>query len=238
MNPNANADSGDRVGHSHVRPRRLSRRARPGSSARRIRFNFHFMAYGDLRVAAASYDNGNQRQESSRPSPPASTSTWTSPSPPPSASTPSCGRSTRTARSRATSQRRRRRQVHPTNSTSTSTPFSSKATSDRSPRACRTDAAKFDLPIAFGRIPLVHAERRLDRGCFRWRGLQLSPPRTSRRSTSATPTSPSSPAWAQLTTDADPNASRNRVFGLAGFADAKKGYIEYGYGYVNAETTT
>ncbi len=29
--------------------------------------------------------------------------------------------------------------------------------------------------------------------------------------------------------------SRNRVFGLAGFADLLRGYIEYGYGYVKAD---
>ena len=38
-----------------------------------------------------------------------------------------------------------------------------------------------------------------------------------------------------VTTAAVPAANNSRVFGVAGFADARQGYLEYGYGFVSAE---
>ena len=95
-------------------------------------------------------------------------------------------------------------------------------------------AAKFDLPIAFGRMPFVTQngvwiEDAFDGAAFSFTAKNI--PSLDVSNTDLTFFA----GWAQLTTDADPNASRNRVIGLAGFADAKKGYIEYGYGYVKAQ---
>jgi len=95
-------------------------------------------------------------------------------------------------------------------------------------------AARFDLPIAFGRMPFVTQngvwiEDAFDGAAFSFTAKNI--PSLDVSNTDLTFFA----GWAQLTTDAAPNSSRNGVFGLAGFADAKKGYIEYGYGYVKAE---
>ncbi|MEA2414643.1 MAG: hypothetical protein QOI58_1300 [Thermoanaerobaculia bacterium] len=95
-------------------------------------------------------------------------------------------------------------------------------------------AARFDLPIAFGRMPFVTQngvwiEDAFDGAAFSFTAKNI--PSLDVSNTDLTFFA----GWAQLTTDAAPNSSRNGVFGLAGFADAKKGYIEYGYGYVKAD---
>jgi len=94
--------------------------------------------------------------------------------------------------------------------------------------------ASFDLPIAFGRMPFVTQngvwiEDAFDGAAFSFTAKNI--PSLDVSNTDLTFFA----GWAQLTTDAAPNSSRNRVLGLAGFADAHKGYIEYGYGYVKAE---
>jgi hypothetical protein len=95
-------------------------------------------------------------------------------------------------------------------------------------------AARFDLPIAFGRMPFVTQngvwiEDAFDGAAFSFTAKNI--PSLDVSNTDLTFFA----GWAQLTTDAAPNSSRNGVFGLAGFADARKGYIEYGYGYVKAD---
>ena len=95
-------------------------------------------------------------------------------------------------------------------------------------------AASFDLPIAFGRMPFVTQngvwiEDAFDGAAFSFTAKNI--PSLDVSNTDLTFFA----GWAQLTTDAAPNSSRNGVFGLAGFADARKGYIEYGYGYVKAD---
>jgi hypothetical protein len=93
--------------------------------------------------------------------------------------------------------------------------------------------ARFDLPIAFGRMPFVTQngvwiEDAFDGAAFSFTAKNI--PSLDVSNTDLTFFA----GWAQLTTDAAPG-SRNGVFGLAGFADARKGYIEYGYGYVKAD---
>jgi hypothetical protein len=95
-------------------------------------------------------------------------------------------------------------------------------------------AARFDLPIAFGRMPFVTQngvwiEDAFDGAAFSFTAKNI--PSLDVSNTDLTFFA----GWAQLTTDAAPNSSKNGVFGLAGFADARKGYIEYGYGYVKAD---
>ncbi|HXH38382.1 MAG TPA: hypothetical protein VNN08_07120, partial [Thermoanaerobaculia bacterium] len=93
--------------------------------------------------------------------------------------------------------------------------------------------ASFDLPIAFGRMPFVTQngvwiEDAFDGAAFSFTAKNI--PSLDVSNTDLTFFA----GWAQLTTDAAPG-SKNGVFGLAGFADARKGYIEYGYGYVKAD---
>jgi hypothetical protein len=95
-------------------------------------------------------------------------------------------------------------------------------------------AARFDLPIAFGRMPFVTQngvwiEDAFDGAAFSFTAKNI--PSLDVSNTDLTFFA----GWAQLTTAAAPNSSRNGVLGLAGFADARKGYIEYGYGYVKAQ---
>ena len=178
-----------------------TRRAPPGSSARRIRSNPASWPYGDLRVAADSYDSGTGGKKQSTVAARlnldmdlALTATerihaFTRPL-------------DKGGRSRATTSAARSKTSSPTNSTSTSTRSSSKATS-----------AQIAGGLT-GQTDQIRSADRLRAGCRSSRrtasGSRMpstarpsaSRPRTSRRSTSATPTSPSSPARAQLTTDA------------------------------------
>ncbi|HKI05825.1 MAG TPA: hypothetical protein VKK31_27845 [Thermoanaerobaculia bacterium] len=92
-----------------------------------------------------------------------------------------------------------------------------------------------DLPIALGRVPL-----------FTQNGIWLD---DAFNGLAMGITAKNSPAldisnmdftffagFKQVTTAAVPNSNDDaKVFGLAGFADARKGYVEYGYGYVDAD---
>ena len=62
-----------------------------------------------------------------------------------------------------------------------------------------------------------------------------SRPRTARRSTSQLDLTFFA-GFDQVTTPAVPDSNDEaKVFGLAGFADARKGYVELGYGYIDAD---
>lgn len=92
-----------------------------------------------------------------------------------------------------------------------------------------------DLPIALGRVPL-----------FTQNGIWLD---DAFDGLAMGITAKNSPAldisnfdltffagFNQVTTNAVPDSNDNaKVFGLAGFADARKGYVELGYGYVDAD---
>lgn len=97
----------------------------------------------------------------------------------------------------------------------------------------RNKPAGFDLPIAFGRMPFVTQngvwiEDAFDGAAFSFTARNI--PSLDVSNTDLTFFA----GWAQLTTAAAPG-SRNGVFGAAGFADALKGYVEYGYGYIDAD---
>jgi len=94
-----------------------------------------------------------------------------------------------------------------------------------------------DLPIALGRVPL-----------FTQNGIWLDDAFTG---LAMGITAKNSPAldisnmdltffagFNQVTTAAVPNSNHDaKVFGLAGFADARKGYAELGYGYIDADNS-
>jgi hypothetical protein len=91
----------------------------------------------------------------------------------------------------------------------------------------------FDLPIAFGRVPLftqngIWLNDAFDGVAF---GITArSSPRLDISNTDITFFA----GFDKVTTDAAPGDD-SKVFGVAGFADLRKGYGEYGYGYVRAE---
>lgn len=93
--------------------------------------------------------------------------------------------------------------------------------------------ASFDMPIAFGRIPFVTQNGVWFEDAFDGAAFSITAKNIPSLDVSNTDLTFFG-GWAQLTTAAAPG-SKNGVFGLAGFADARKGYIEYGYGYVNAD---
>jgi len=91
-----------------------------------------------------------------------------------------------------------------------------------------------DLPVALGRVPL-----------FTQNGIWLDDAFTGLATGITAKNSPSLDisnmdftffaGFKQVTTAAVPNSNDDaKVFGLAGFADARKGYVEYGYGYIDA----
>lgn len=97
----------------------------------------------------------------------------------------------------------------------------------------RGKPSRFDLPIAFGRMPFVTQNGVWIEDAFDGAAFSITAKNIPKLDVSNTDLTIFA-GWAQLTTAAAPG-SKNGVFGLAGFADAKKGYIEYGYGYVDAD---
>jgi hypothetical protein len=97
----------------------------------------------------------------------------------------------------------------------------------------RGKPARFDMPIAFGRLPFVAQNGVWFEDAFDGAAFSITAKNIPSLDVSNTDLTFFA-GWAQLTTDAAPG-SKNGVFGAAGFADALKGYIEYGYGYVDAD---
>jgi hypothetical protein len=98
----------------------------------------------------------------------------------------------------------------------------------------RGKPSRFDLPIAFGKLPFVAQNGVWFEDAFDGAAFSITAKNIPKWDVSNTDLTFFG-GWAQLTTDATPGSSKTGVFGLAGFADALKGYIEYGYGYVNAD---
>src|SRR5437867_2029830 len=97
----------------------------------------------------------------------------------------------------------------------------------------RGKPSRFDLPIAFGRMPFVTQngvwiEDACDAAAFSITARNIPSLDVSNMDVTFFG------GWAQVTTAAAAG-SKNGVFGLAGFADALKGYVEYGYGYLKAD---
>jgi len=97
----------------------------------------------------------------------------------------------------------------------------------------RGKPSRFDLPIAFGRMPFVAQNGVWIEDAFDGAAFSITAKNIPKWDVSNTDLTFFA-GWAQLTTAAAPG-SKNGVFGAAGFADARKGYIEYGYGYVDAD---
>jgi hypothetical protein len=97
----------------------------------------------------------------------------------------------------------------------------------------RGKPSRFDLPIAFGRMPFVTQNGVWIEDAFDGAAVSFTAKNIPSLDVSNTDLTLFA-GWAQLTTPAA-SGSKNGVFGAAGFADAKKGYLEYGYGYVDAD---
>lgn len=91
----------------------------------------------------------------------------------------------------------------------------------------------FDLPIAFGRVPLFTQNGIWLNDAFDGLAIGItarSNPRLDISNTDITFFA----GFDKVTTDAAPGDDA-KMFGVAGFADLRKGYAEYGYGYVVAD---
>jgi hypothetical protein len=93
--------------------------------------------------------------------------------------------------------------------------------------------SRFDLPIAIGRMPFVTQngvwiEDAFDGAAFSFAAKNI--PSLDVSNTDLTFFA----AFNKLSTDADPG-DKNKAFGFAGFADARNGYVEYGYAYVRTD---
>lgn len=91
----------------------------------------------------------------------------------------------------------------------------------------------FDLPIAFGRVPLFTQNGIWLNDAFDGVAMGITA-RSSPRFDISNMDFTFFAGFDKVTTDAAPGDD-SKVFGMAGFADALKGYIEYGYGYVAAD---
>lgn len=91
----------------------------------------------------------------------------------------------------------------------------------------------FDLPIAFGRVPLFTQNGIWLDDAFDGAAFALTA-RSNRRFDISNMDFTFFAGFDKVTTAAAPGDDA-KVFGMAGFADAFKGYIEYGYGYVAAD---
>ena len=92
----------------------------------------------------------------------------------------------------------------------------------------------FDLPFAFGRVPLFTQNGIWLNDAFDGVAFAITA-RSNPRLDISNMDFTFFAGFDKVTTDAAPGVDDSKVFGMAGFADARKGYIEYGYGYVRAE---
>ncbi|HEY0143324.1 MAG TPA: hypothetical protein VGF48_20695 [Thermoanaerobaculia bacterium] len=91
----------------------------------------------------------------------------------------------------------------------------------------------FDLPIAFGRVPLFTQNGIWLNDAFDGIAMGITA-RSSPRFDISNMDFTFFAGFDKVTTDAAPD-DNSKVFGMAGFADLLKGYAEYGYGYVRAD---
>jgi hypothetical protein len=91
----------------------------------------------------------------------------------------------------------------------------------------------FDLPLAFGRVPLFTQNGIWVNDAFDGLALALTA-RSSPKLDISNMDFTFFAGFDKVTTEAAPGDD-SKVFGMAGFADALEGYIEYGYGYVAAD---
>jgi len=96
-------------------------------------------------------------------------------------------------------------------------------------------AATFDLPIAIGRMPFVAQNGVWIEDAFDGAAMSFTAKNIPSLDVSNYDITLFA-ANAQVTTAAAPG-SKNGVYGFAGFADALKGYFEFGYGYLKADNS-
>ncbi|HKO55166.1 MAG TPA: hypothetical protein VJ276_04765 [Thermoanaerobaculia bacterium] len=96
---------------------------------------------------------------------------------------------------------------------------------------------QLDLPIGFGRIPLFTQNGIWLDDAFDGVATGITAKNSPRLDISNTDLTFFA-GFRGVTTGASPNTDDdNKVFGLAGFVDARRGYFEYGYGYTNAQNS-
>lgn len=91
----------------------------------------------------------------------------------------------------------------------------------------------FDLPIAFGRVPLFTQNGIWLNDAFDGIAMGITA-RSNRKLDISNMDFTFFAGFDKVTTDAAPGDDA-KMFGMAGFADLLKGYAEYGYGYVAAD---
>ena len=91
----------------------------------------------------------------------------------------------------------------------------------------------FDLPIAFGRVPFFTQNGIWLDDAFDGVAVGITARNNPRLDISNSDLTFFA-GFDKVTTAAAPD-DHSKVFGMAGFADARKGYLEYGYGYVAAD---
>lgn len=91
----------------------------------------------------------------------------------------------------------------------------------------------FDMPIAFGRVPLFTQNGIWLDDAFDGAAFSITA-RSSPKLDISNMDFTFFAGFDKVTTAAAPGDNA-KVFGMAGFADAHKGYVEYGYGYIRAE---
>lgn len=96
-------------------------------------------------------------------------------------------------------------------------------------------ASTFDLPIAIGRIPFATQNGVWIEDAFNGIATSITAKNSPKYGISNTDLTFFA-GFDKVTTDADPG-DKNKVFGLAGFADMLQGYVEYGYGFVRADNS-
>jgi hypothetical protein len=198
--------------------------------------NYHFMAYGDLRIGAAAYDNGTANSSGD------------------TQQSQLAVRLNLDMDLAITATERLHAFVRPLDRNGAFTRFQFSGADDNKfvdeldfkldtfffegdattiRQGLTGKRGGFDLPIAFGRVPL-----------FTQNGIWLD---DAFDGAAVSLVARSSPAhdisnmdftffggFNKVTTAAAPG-DKAKVLGMAGFADARKGYIEYGYGYIKAE---
>jgi len=92
---------------------------------------------------------------------------------------------------------------------------------------------RFDLPIALGRVPIITQNGVWIEDAIDGAAVSITAKNIPRLDVSNTDFMFFA-GFNKVTTAADPG-DKARVFGMAGFADLLRGYLEYGYGYLDAD---
>jgi hypothetical protein len=93
----------------------------------------------------------------------------------------------------------------------------------------------YDVPIAVGRVPIATQNGIWIDDAFDGLAVGLVSAKNSPRHDISNMDLTFFAGFNNVATAAVPGNTNSNVFGLAGFADARKGYVEWGYGYVDAQ---